>query len=248
MRLKDRVVIVTGGAHGIGRSYVRALAKEGARLVVADIADAGESVEEVRSAGGEAVAVPTDVTDVDSTQAMAKAALDAFGRIDVLVNNAGIAGRFARVPVEEVTVELWDRVMAVNAKGMFLCAKAVLPAMRAQKSGRIINISSHTFYLGASGMIAYTTSKGTVLAFTRALARELGDDGIAVNALAPDFIPMDDDLESVPEYVEKSIQSRCFKRSQEPEDMLGTLIYLASDDSAFVTGQTLLVNGGSYFQ
>ena len=174
MRLKDRVVIVTGGARGIGRSYVQALAKEGARLVVADIADAGESVEEARSAGGEAVAVPTDVTDEDSTQAMAKAALDAFGRIDVLVNNAGIAGRFARVPVEEVTVELWDRVMAVNAKGMFLCAKAVLPAMRAQKSGRMINISSHTFYLGASGMIAYTTSKGTVLAFTRALARELG--------------------------------------------------------------------------
>ena len=239
MRLKDKVIIVTGGVRGIGQFYVQALAKEGARVVVADIEDGEDLVDRVKREGGKAVAVKTDVTDEIATQEMAKTALDTFGRIDVLVNNAGIAGRFARIPVEEVTAELWDRVMAVNAKGMFLCSKAVLPMMRSQKCGKIINISSHTFYLGASGMIAYTTSKGTVLAFTRALASEVGDDGIAVNALAPDFIP---------EYVEQSIQSRCFKRSQKPEDMVGTLIYLAGDDSTFVTGQTLLVNGGSYLQ
>ncbi len=248
MRLKDKVIIVTGGVRGIGQFYVQALAKEGARVVVADIEDGEDLVDRVKREGGKAVAVKTDVTDEIATQEMAKTALDTFGRIDVLVNNAGIAGRFARIPVEEVTAELWDRVMAVNAKGMFLCSKAVLPMMRSQKCGKIINISSHTFYLGASGMIAYTTSKGTVLAFTRALASEVGDDGIAVNALAPDFIPMDDDLNTVPEYVEQSIQSRCFKRSQKPEDMVGTLIYLAGDDSTFVTGQTLLVNGGSYLQ
>ncbi|MFQ5913346.1 MAG: SDR family NAD(P)-dependent oxidoreductase [Nitrospinota bacterium] len=248
MRLKDRVAIVTGGAQGIGRAYVRALAREGARVIVADIADAQEAVDEARGAGGEAQAVRTDVTDEDSTRAMAQKTVETCGRIDILVNNAGIAGRFARVPVEEVSVELWDRILAVNAKGIFLCAKAVLPTMKAQGSGKIINISSHTFYQGAPGMIAYTTSKGCVLAFTRALAREVGDYGICVNALAPDFIPLGDDLKEVPEYVERVNQSRCFKRSLEPDDLVGTLLFLASDDSAFVTGQTLLVNGGSYLQ
>jgi NAD(P)-dependent dehydrogenase (short-subunit alcohol dehydrogenase family) len=248
LRLKDRVVIVTGGAQGIGRTYVLRLVQEGAKVVVADVGDTGPVVDEVRRAGGEAIGLSTDVTNETATQAMAQKTLEAYGRIDVLVNNAGIAGRFARVPVEEISVELWDQVLAVNAKGMFLCAKAVLSAMKAQQSGRIINISSHTFYLGAPGMLAYTTSKGCVLAFTRALAREVGDYGIAVNALAPDFIPMDEDLREVSEYVERSIQSRCFKRSLAPEDLVGTLVYLASDDSAFVTGQTLLVNGGSYLQ
>ncbi|MFQ5691471.1 MAG: SDR family NAD(P)-dependent oxidoreductase, partial [Nitrospinota bacterium] len=204
--------------------------------------------EEVRRAGGEAVAVKTDVTDESSARAMSRKTVEAYGRIDVLVNNAGIAGRFARVPIEEVSVELWDRILAVNAKGMFLCAKAVLPVMKGQRSGKIINISSHTFYTGVPGMIAYTTSKGCVLAFTRALAREVGDDGIAVNALAPDFVPMGDDLTEVPEYAERINRSRCFKRSLEPKDLVGTLIYLAGDDSAFVTGQTLLVNGGSVLQ
>ncbi len=248
MRLKDHVAIVTGGARGIGRSYVLGLAKEGAKVVIADIADATETVDAVRDAEGEALAVETDVTDEESARAMARATLDAYGRIDILVNNAGIPGRFARLPVEEVSVELWDRIMAVNAKGMFLCAKAVLPTMKAQRSGRIINISSHTFYNGSPGMIAYTTSKACALALTRALAREVGEHGIAVNALAPDFIPLGNDLEEVPEYVERVNQSRCFKRSLEPEDLVGTLVYLASADSAFVTGQTLLVNGGSYLQ
>lgn len=248
LRLKDRVAIVTGGAGGIGRTYVLALAGEGAKVVIADVADAAETAAEVQAAGGEVVTVVTDVTDEASARAMAETALKTYGRIDVLVNNAGIAGRFARVPVEEVSVELWDRVMAVNSKGMFLCAKAVLPAMKTQRSGKIINISSHTFYQGAPGMIAYTTSKGCVLAFTRALAREVGDHGISVNALAPDFIPLDDDLIEVPEYVEATNRSRCFKRSLAPEDLVGTLLYLAGDDSAFVTGQSFLVNGGSYLQ
>ncbi|MFQ5914307.1 MAG: SDR family NAD(P)-dependent oxidoreductase [Nitrospinota bacterium] len=247
MRLKDRVAIVTGGARGIGRTYVRALAAQGAKVVAADIDEDGEAVNEVRKAGGEVTGLTTDVSDEASTLAMARGTVETHGRIDILVNNAAIAGRFATIPVERTSVEFWDRIMAVNAKGMFLCSKAVLPTMKAQRSGKIINISSHSLYLGIPGMLAYTTSKGCVLAFTRALAREVGDYGIAVNALAPAVIHSEDEVKENPEQVERVNQARCFKRSLEPADLVGTLLYLASEDSGFVTGQSLLVNGGAYF-
>jgi NAD(P)-dependent dehydrogenase (short-subunit alcohol dehydrogenase family) len=218
-------------------------------VVIADIADAQEAVDEVRQAGGEATGVTTDISDEASTRAMAQKTVEAYGRIDILINNAGIAGRFARFSIEDTTVEFWDQIMAANAKGMFLCSKAVLPTMKAQQTGKIFNISSHSFCLGIARMITYTTSKGCVLAFTRALAREVGDYGIAVNALAPAVIPMENDpFESAPEKVERVNRGRCFKRSLEPADLAGTLLYLAGEDNAFVTGQSLLINGGTYFQ
>jgi len=190
MRLKDRVVVVTGGGIGIGRAYSLGLAAEGARVVVADIADPKPTVKEIETRGGQALAVECDVSKESETLRMAAEALSRFGRIDVLVNNAAIYAPLQRRSFMEIPVEEWDRVMAVNLRGLFLCARAVFPAMKAQGKGKIINISSGTFFKGIPHFIHYTTSKGGVVGFTRSLARELGEFGIRVNAVAPGLIPV----------------------------------------------------------
>lgn len=247
MRLRDRVGVVTGGSKGIGRAYVRGLAEEGARVIVADIADGASIVEETKGAQGKARYVRADVSEASSVLDLVADVLRREGQIDFLVNNAGIPGRYARRPIEEVTVEEWDRIFAVNARGMFLATQAVIPHMKARRRGRIINIASNTPFQGTPGMIPYVASKSAVIGFTRALARELGDFGIAVNALAPDYIPLGEDLENPPAYAQAIVASRCFKRQMVPEDLVGTLVYLLSPDSEFLTGQTLVVNGGSFF-
>lgn len=246
MRLKDQVGIVTGGSKGIGRAYVQGLAQEGAQVIVADIADGTSIVEETRRAQGKARYIRTDVSGASSVRDLVADVLRREGRIDFLVNNAGIPGRFARKPIEEVTVEEWDRIFAVNARGMFLASQAVIPHMKGRRAGKIVNIASNTPFQGTPGMIPYVASKSTVIGFTRALAREVGDFGIAVNGLAPDYIPLEEDLVKVPAYAQAIVASRCFKRQMVPEDLVGTLIYLLSSDSDFLTGQTLVVNGGSY--
>jgi NAD(P)-dependent dehydrogenase (short-subunit alcohol dehydrogenase family) len=246
MRLKDKVCIVTGGGMGIGRAYCLGLAAEGARVVVADIADPQAVVKEIEARGGQALGVGCDVSREPDTQRTATMTLDRWGRIDVLVNNAAIYGILKRRPFMEIPIEEWDRVMAVNLRGLFLCARAVFPAMKAQGKGKIINIASSTFFKGVPNYIHYTTSKGGVVGFTRSLARELGEHGIRVNAIAPGFTLSGENEKNMPkEQQEWNIKIRMLKRAQVPEDLVGTLVFLASDESDFITGQTISVDGGS---
>jgi NAD(P)-dependent dehydrogenase (short-subunit alcohol dehydrogenase family) len=245
MRLKDKVVIVTGGAKGIGRAYCLGVAGEGARVVVADIADPKPVASELEAKGAQALGVECDVSREADTQRLATETLARFGRIDVLVNNAALYGTLKRRPFMEIPVEEWDRVMAINLRGLFLTARAVFPSMKAQGKGKIINIASSTFFKGVAHYIHYTTSKGGVVGFTRSLARELGEFGIRVNAIAPGFTLSGENEKNISEERKRAnVDARMLKRHELPEDLVGTLVYLASDDSDFMTGQTLLVDGG----
>jgi 3-oxoacyl-[acyl-carrier protein] reductase len=248
MRLQDRVVIVTGGGVGIGKAYSNAVAKEGARVVVADIqeAEAKKVAADIKQTGGEAMAVAVDVTSPQKTQAMAEATLKQYGRIDVLVNNAGLYSALKKKIFMEIDPEEWDRVMAVNLKGLFLCVKAVYPAMKQQGKGKIINISSGTALSGSPFFLHYVSSKAGVLGFTRALAREVGGDNICVNSIMPGLTISGSNQEGVmtPEQLADRRKKRCIQRDQYPQDLVGTVIFLASDDSDFMTGQAIGVDGG----
>jgi 3-oxoacyl-[acyl-carrier protein] reductase len=249
MRLKDKVAIVTGGGIGIGRAYCLALAREGAKVVAADIqhTEAGRVAEEIQKSGGEAIAVAVDVTSPEKTRAMADAALKRYGRIDILVNNAALYSAIKKKPFMEIDAEEWDRVMAVNVKGLFLCMQAVYPAMKRQGKGKIINISSGTALGGTPFYLHYVTSKAGVIGFTRALARELGGDNICVNAITPGLTISSPQQEGTltPEQMADRRKKRSFQRDQKPEDLVGTVVFLASDDSDFITGQTINVDGGA---
>jgi 3-oxoacyl-[acyl-carrier protein] reductase len=250
MRLKDRVAIVTGAARGIGQSYCLALAREGARVVAADILSCTETVAQVHQTGGEALAVTTDVADNRSTQALAAQTIQRFGRIDILVNNAAIYGGLKLTPFEQIPEAEWDRVMAVNVKGIWLCCKAVIPAMKQQGRGKIINISSDTIWMGVPLFLHYVASKGAVFALTRALARELAGTGITANAITPGYT-MTEAAQGIadPERVARLrawvVEQQIIKRVEEPADLAGTVVFLASEDSDFITGQTINVNGGA---
>jgi NAD(P)-dependent dehydrogenase (short-subunit alcohol dehydrogenase family) len=243
MRLRDKVVIVTGGAKGIGRAYCLGMAAEGARVVVADVANPKSTVQDVEARGAQALGV--DVSREEDTLRLATETLARFGRVDILVNNAALYGPLKRRPFMEIPVEEWDRVMAVNLRGLFLCSRAVFPAMKAQGAGAIINIASGTFFKGVPHYIHYTTSKGGVVGFTRSLARELGEFGIRVNAIAPGFTLSGDNEKNMPdEGKAANVRMRMLKRAEVPDDLVGTVIFLASDDSGFITGQTIVVDGG----
>jgi len=245
MRLKEKVVIITGGARGIGRAYCLGLATEGARGVVADIADPMRTGKEVEARGAQALGVECDVSREEDTLRLATETLARFGRIDVLVNNAALYGALERRPFMDIPVEEWDRVMAINLRGLFLCSRAVFPAMKTQGKGKIVNIASGTFFKGVPNYIHYTTSKGGVVGFTRSLARELGEFGIRVNAIAPGFTLSGENEKNMPaEGKDANVRMRMLKRAEVPEDIVGTLIFLASDDSDFITGQTVVVDGG----
>lgn len=249
-RLQDRVIIVTGGAHGIGRTYCEGFASEGAKVVIADVDQAaGDDVVRTLSKDGhDALAVPTDVSQPADAEAMAQATLDRFGRIDGLVNNAALFQRpaMSRVPFEQIPVEEWDRLMAVNLRGIFLCCRAVVPAMKRQRSGKIVNISSGTVFYGAPNAAHYVTSKAGVIGLTRSLARELGDYTITVNCIAPGLILSMDEVNAARDTQnQQRLQARAIKRTEMPKDVLGAAIFLCSGDSDFVTGQTLVVDGGA---
>ena len=250
--LAGHVIIVTGGGIGIGKVYAQELARAGAHVVIADIAgEAGEAVAagiNASNGGGSAIAVATDISGEAAARAMAAAAMDAFGRIDGLVNNASLMSTLARRPWHEIPVDEWDRVMAVNLRGQFLCCRAVWPQMKAQGRGRIVNISSTRFLQGTPNRLHYSASKAGVIGFTRSLARELGPDGITCNAIMPGFTESETQMASSdPGYLAGTAakyQRRSIQRPQLPEDLVGTVMFLLSDASAFITGQTINVDGG----
>ena len=250
-RLDDRVAIVTGAAQGIGETYASALAGEGARVVLTDIDDCEPAAEKIRSAyqGAEILALRTDVTSEAETQDMVGETVAEFGRVDIMVTNAAIFGNIVPGPFEDISAEQWDSLMAVNVKGPFLCAKAAVPQMRKQKYGKIINIASGTLFKGSPYMLHYVSSKGAILAFTRSLSREVGEDGICVNTLAPGLTMSENVIANRNEQREMNhdmvVNSRAFKRDETPDDLVGALIFLSSADSDFMTGQCVVVDGGS---
>jgi len=250
MRLAGRCAVVTGGASGIGNALARRLAEDGAAVLIADLRGAERAAGELAQSGHRALGVTVDVSIEADAQRMAAQALRAFGRIDILVNNAALFSTLEPGPFESITPEAWKRVMEVNTLGPFNCVKAVAPEMKARRSGRIVNLASGAPLKGVPGMLHYVTSKGAVIAFTRALARELGPYNITVNALAPGFTMSEGVLKN-PAHVEKFreaiITSRSLQRDETPADLVGALSFLASDDAAFMTGQTLVVDGGSVF-
>ena len=246
MRLAGKVAIVTGGARHIGAVYCRKLAAEGAAVIIADVLDGDKVVQEITAAGGRAMALKVGVSKQEDTIQMAAETVKTFGRIDILVNNAAIFINIQRQPFYEITAEEWDRVSAVNIKGPFLCAKAVFPQMKEQRTGKIINISSSTAFAGTPLFLHYVASKAALIGMTRSLAREVGEFGICVNAIAPGLVQHEGQT-APKEFTEFQLKARSIKRLQTPEDLLGVLVYLASPDSDFVTGQTILVDGGGIF-
>ncbi len=250
-QLNDRVAIVTGGARGIGRHYALGLAAEGAAVAIGDIADPAPTVSEIVKKHGplSCIGQELDVSREDSVQAFVAKVMEAFGRIDILINNAALCAVLHPIPTMDLDVDVWDRVMAVNARGPFLMAKHVVPHMKARGYGKIINISTGMTQRAVPGMLHYVASKGAVLSMTRCLSRELGQYGIRVNTLAPGLTMSDTVMAMQPEFVEKvrvpSQKARAIQRDQVPEDLVGTAIFLASAASDFITGQTIFVDGGS---
>jgi 3-oxoacyl-[acyl-carrier protein] reductase len=245
--LDDHVVIVTGAGQGIGKAAAMHLATLGATVVAADINgdNAYRVARELGRQGLSGLAVKVDVSSEASVSHLVGTVLQEYGRIDVLFNNAAVFSSLKMQPIEDISVEDWDHVMAVNLRGLFLCCRAVVPPMKSKGKGKIINVSSSTFFLGRPRYLHYVTSKGGVVGFTRALARELAGSGITVNAIAPGSVQTEIKRETVtPAQVEAVVRERCVQRVETPEDLMGALAFLASSASDFISGQTILVDGG----
>ncbi len=247
MKLEGKVAIVTGGASGIGKAFAIRLAADGASVVIADLQQYDVAAAALASSGARALGLKVDVSSEADTSFMAEETLKAFGRIDILVNNAAMFSTIKVRPFEEIPVDEWKRLMEVNIMGVALCCKAVAPQMRRQKGGRIVNLASGAPLKGVPFFLHYIASKGAVIAMTRGLARELGKDNITVNAIAPG-LTLSEGVLSHPEHLrlhQESIRSRAIQREQHPIDLVGAVSFLAGDDSAFMSGQTLVVDGGS---
>ena len=244
--LEGRVAIVTGAAQGIGKAIAKGLAAEGTRIVVADLNRAEEAAAEFEAGIG----LTVDVADEAQVERMARDVVQRCGRIDILVNNAGLYASLQMRPFTEIPVEEWRHVMDVNVLSMFLATRAVVPHMREQGGGRIVNISSGTPFRGVPFLLHYVTSKGAIVALTRALAKELGRDDVLVNCVAPGFT-MSDGVREHPEVIdalrEVSVSARTLQRDQEPEDIVGAVVFLCGPGATFVTGQTIVIDGGQYF-
>jgi len=242
--LEQKTIVVTGGATGIGQAFALGCAAQGANLVVADMNSADETVTAIQQAGGKEIGVKVDVSNQKSLNAMADAALKAFGRIDGLVNNAAYFREVKLTPFEEIDPEIWERIFQVNVQGVWQCCKAVMPAMRAQNSGSIVNISSVVAVAGQPGYLHYVATKGAVLSMTKGLAKECGSVGVRVNVIAPGFVITDATKNRPVEWQQSFLKARAISREQRPADLVGTAMYLLSDLSAFVSGQTVVVDGG----
>jgi len=248
MKLKGRVAIVTGGGSGIGKAIAARLAQDGATVVIADVSNAAPAAAAIGAVGTPTLGVETDVTSEPSVQAMVDEVARKFGRIDILVNNAAYFSSIPMQPFEKISAGDFMKAMSVNVLGTFLCCKAAVPHMRAQGRGRIINLGSGAPIKGNPFFLHYVTSKGAVITMTRALAREVGKDNITVNALAPGFT-LSEGIMANPEHMKRDREAmnrtRAIPRDQHPDDLVGTVSFLASDDAAFLTGQTIVVDGGS---
>lgn len=245
--LKDRVVIITGAGQGIGRVFAKAFAKAGARAVIAELNEdkAAAVAAEILEADGQAFAVTTDVADPNSIDEMVEIVSDEYGRIDVLINNAGIFSTLEMRPLDQIPLEEWEQVLRVNLTGPFLCARAVLPAMREAKWGRIINVASGAVRLGRPNYLHYIASKAALAGMSLSMARELGSDGITVNAVLPGATFTEIERKTVtPEQKEHIVAMQCIPRAETPEDLVGIVLFLASDASGFVTGQSINLDGG----
>ena len=247
MRLQDKVIIVTGSRRGLGKAFALSFAKEGANVVVTDIVAEGldATVNEISNSGGQGLAVRADVSSESDVSRLVDETVRTFGRVDVLVNNAAYFSAIKRKPFFEIDVTEWDDVLRVNLRGVWLCIKAVFPHMKKQTKGKIVNISSGTFFNGSPGFAHYVAAKGGIIGLTRALSRELGQYNITINSLAPGYTEteatrsMDDDT-----YRSQAIIPRAIRRSEVPSDLIGPMLFLCSEDSDFMTGQTILVDGG----
>jgi NAD(P)-dependent dehydrogenase (short-subunit alcohol dehydrogenase family) len=245
-RLEGKVAVVTGAAQGIGNAIARGLADEGARIVVADLQRAEEAAREFP----DGVGLDIDVADEAAVERMVEQTVDRCGGIDILINNAGLYASLAMRPFTEIPLEEWRRVMDVNVASMFLTCRAIVPRMRERGGGKIVNISSGTPFRGVPFLLHYVTSKGAIVAFTRSLARELGKDGIHVNCVAPGFT-ISTGVEQHPEVIEAlrdvSVSARTIQRDQIPEDVVGAVVFLCTRAADFITGQTMVIDGGQYF-
>ena len=252
MRLEKKVAIITGSARGMGRVFARRFVKEGARLTVCDVLDCAPVAEEIEALGGEVLALKIDVTSEEDTAAMAQKTVDRFGRIDILVNNAAVIGTIETKdfvkPVEEIVSADWDRILAVNVKGVFLSSKAVIPYMKKQGGGKIVNMASTVAFTGLPHFIHYSTSKGAVVTMTRGLATALGDFNINVNAVAPGLIMTEAMQNAYPPefYPELVATKQLIHKNIEPEDIAAAVLFLASDEADKITGHILTVSAGEY--
>ncbi|MER0441272.1 3-oxoacyl-ACP reductase family protein [Emticicia sp. W12TSBA100-4] len=246
MDLTDKVVIITGAAGGLGKAFALAFAKEGAKIAICDKNFYG-ATETANEIGENAIAIEVDVANETSTQAMATKVLEQFGKIDILINNAAIYATIQRKPFYEISESEWDLVMNVNLKGVWMVSKAVFPYMKAASFGKIINISSATVMSGSPQWSHYVASKGGVIGFTRSMAKEVGDFNINVNTIAPGFTLTDASLSLMENAQKYGVDRGAIKRPSSAEDIVGTALYLASSASDFVTGQTIVVDGGKQF-
>ncbi len=251
MDFNNKVVIVTGAARGLGQEYARQFARLGANVAVNDLRDCGETLQIIEQEGGLGIATNTDVTSAESTASMAAAVVEKFGRIDVLVNNAALYGSLTFAPFQKLDEAEWDAAMNVNVKGVWQCCKAVLPAMKEQEGGSIINIASLAAVYGMPNGLHYTTSKAAVIGATRGLARELGRYNIRVNAVAPNVVNTDATGEVFGDkrdkIVDVTLSQQAIRKPLETEDIVGTVLFLGSDHSKLTTGQTIMVDGGTVF-
>ena len=247
--MKDKTVIVTGAARGLGQKYALELSKAGALVVAADINSCEETKKLIQENGNDCLALVLDVTDFNSCKNLISKTIEKFNKIDVLINNAALYGTLKSSRFEDIDSDQWDRAMNVNVKGVWNCCRAVVPSMREQKSGSIINIASLAAVYGMPYAADYAASKAAVLGLTRVIAREVGKDGIRVNSVAPSMVKTESAEEFLGDKAERAFdviaKGQILQKTLEVDDIYGTILYLASDQSKFVTGQTLMVDGGS---
>jgi 3-oxoacyl-[acyl-carrier protein] reductase len=242
--LPEQTIIVTGAATGIGQAFALGAAAQGAYVVVADMNGAEETMDLITQAGGRCTYAKVDVSDDASVKAMAEEAIKATGRIDGLINNAAYFREVKLTPFEELDPAVWDRIFQVNVKGVWLCCKAVMPAMRERGKGSIVNIASVVAVAGQPGYLHYVATKGAVLSMTKGLAKEGGKDGVRCNVIAPGFVITDATRNRPIEWQQSFLKARAISREQRPDDLVGTAVYLLSDLAGFVSGQTIVVDGG----